>query len=752
MMRRFAVPAVAVGLVLSTTALPAAGQVAGFNDVPRGNTHADAITRGTERDVIEGKTSTRFDPAGSLTRAQTASLIARALDQAGVELPAVAGTPSFSDTGAPHADNVRRLAAAGIVQGKTDGRFDPQTAVTRDQLASLYVRAYLFAIGDLPLDIELGTFGDVPEDSVHALAIDTAAALGLMQGKTDGRFAPRDATRRDQAASVVVRFLDTVEGILDAPFELTVLHSNDGESALLPNDDDPGVARFIADLQLAQLGASVDAGDTVRRQVTVFSGDAFLAGPELNASTSGDTFFDALVYLAGGYDAMTVGNHEFDFGPDLLADFIEASTPLQFVSANLDVAGEPRLAAFEDEGRLAASTTIRRAGRDIAVVGATTEDLPTLTSPGNVVATDVADAVIAEVAAVRAAGAEIVILSSHLQDINNELALAAELSGVDAIVGGGGGEDIRDTYPLVAEDADGDDVPVVTVPGNYRDVGRLVLEVATDGDITVGDGSALELVELDGPRNELMAEAVEAPVAAFVADLAETVVASTEVPLDGRRESVRARETNLGDLLADGMLASARSRAASFGVPEADVAIQNGGGVRNESVLPVGDITALTTFNVAPFGNFLAVDTIDGELLRDVIEHGLAGLPGPAGQFAQWAGVDFRYDEDLAAGSRITTATVTRADGSTYELVTDGVTNPTAADEDFTIAGLNFTLNGGDGFPFDATFTTLGITDQQVFADHLASLGTVTASQYPNLTDGADLYNRFGPVDGTFVD
>jgi 5'-nucleotidase / UDP-sugar diphosphatase len=769
MMRRVMVPSLAAAMVLSTVVLPAAGQEAGFlacpdgapdagfTDVVPANVHSDAIDCGVELGLIQGVTTTTYAPFRSVTRGQIASLIARTLDELDADLPGVAGSPNFSDIGAPHGQSIRRLAAVGIVQGRVDGTYAPNLPVRRDQMASLFIRAAEFALGDDLAPEARGYFDDVV-GGVHAANIDLAFEIGIVQGKTDGRFAPLDPTRRDQAASVLVRFLDSLLDILDAPFDLTVLHINDGESALLPPEDggsdgDPGVARFIADLREAQDDALEAADDAaVASYVTISAGDNFLAGPQLAASFDDDEgrFFDAAVYLRGEFDAMTIGNHEFDFGPDVLADFIEATEGVPFISANLDVSGEPRLAALEDEGRIAGHTFVRTAGRDIAVVGATTELLPIISTPRNVTVSDVETAVQAEVDLARSVGAEIVLVSSHLQNINEELALVPNLSGVDAVIGGGGGEDIRAQYPLIAEDADGRDVPVVTAPGRYRDIGKLVLEFGTDGELSgIGAGSELTAVPLEGPEDEVMVELVKEPVAAFVEDLANTVIATTEVPLDGIRNTVRSRETNLGDLLADGMLTAAQDRAAAFGVPEADIALQNAGGIRNESVL-TGQITALDTFNVAPFGNFLAVDTVDGVKVRELIEHSLAA-PLPQGRFGQWAGVEFRYDVSLPEGQRVVEATITRADGTTYALVTGGVTNATAGSQNFTIAGLNFTLRGGDGFPFDGTFVTLGLTDQQVFQGYLGSLGTVTAADYPDLTIEFDRYRRFGPVGGTFI-
>jgi 5'-nucleotidase / UDP-sugar diphosphatase len=775
MMRRVIVPSLAAAMVLGTVALPAAGQEAagsiacpdgapdaGFTDVPNSNVHSDAIDCGAYLELIQGMTPTTFAPGRSVTRGQTASLLARTLDELDAGLPSAQGAPNFTDIGPPHAESIRRLAAVGIVQGRTDGSFQPNLPVRRDQLASLFVRAVEFALGE---DLEpegRRYFRDVV-DGVHAANVDLAYELGIVLGKGDGRFAPLDSTRRDQAASVLVRFLDGLLSVLEAPFDLTVLHINDGESALLPtelggNEGDPGVARFMADLLAAQDEALTPVTDTmgeddpVRSFVTVSSGDNYLAGPQLAASFDDpNEFYDAYVYLRGDFDAMTIGNHEFDFGPDVFADFVEATEDLPFISANLDFSGEPRLAALEDEGRIGGHTMFRRAGRDIAVVGATYEELDTITTPRNVETTPVQPAVQAEVDAARAAGAEIVLLSSHLQNLNEEQSLVPELSGVDAVIGGGGGEDIRENYPIMVEDADGKDVPIVTNPGRYRDIGKLILEFDEAGELSgIGAGSELAAVAMEGDEDEVMTDLVIEPVADFVVDLAETVVATTQVPLDGIRNTVRSRETNLGDLLADGMLSAARDRAAAFGVPEADIALQNAGGIRNESVL-TGEITALNTFNVAPFGNFLAVDTVDGVKVRQLLEHAIGTDPLPQGRFGQWAGVEFRYDLSLASGSRVVEATITRANGTTYDLVTAGVTNPTAGSQNFTVAGLNFTLRGGDAYPFDGTFTTLGLTDQQVLQRYLRELGTVTAAAYPDLTVDQNRYRRFGPVGGTFI-
>jgi 5'-nucleotidase / UDP-sugar diphosphatase len=346
----------------------------------------------------------------------------------------------------------------------------------------------------------------------------------------------------------------------------------------------------------------------------------------------------------------------------------------------------------------------------------------------------------------------IIVLSSHLQDLNEELELIPMLSGVDAVVGGGGGEALGEDYPLLATDADGKTVPVVTTPGDYADIGKLVLHFDADGELVkVGDDSALVPVALEGPRDPFIAEHVEAPVAAFVAALAANVIATTEVPLDGRRQApgVRDRETNLGNLMADGHLFAARERADAFGVPLADIALQNGGGMRQEAIIPIGNVTELDTFDIAAFTNFLSVAQITGTELKSALERSVSAQPGFGGFHGQWAGIEFNFDtsqqaqvvdfllgEVVTEGSRIQNAIVTRADGSRVTLVQGGTLM--APDQVFTIASIDFILrDGGDGyFSLEQPFTTLGITYQQSLAQRFQELGTVTAADYPDISVG----------------
>ena len=218
-------------------------------------------------------------------------------------------------------------------------------------------------------------------------------------------------------------------------FTLVILHNDDGESKLLEDSDAgyPGAARFAAVMK--QLKAQ--AGGAV---ITLTSGDNFLASQELGISLARDVapLYDS-VALSGLYDAMALGNHNFDLGPEVTARFIEGFTPsVPFLSANLDFSGEPALSELEEDGLIAASVVIETGGERIGVIGAVTPWLASISSSRKVEVSAVLPAVAAEAAKLSADGVNKIILVSHLQDVGEEVALVAELSGVDVVIAGGG--------------------------------------------------------------------------------------------------------------------------------------------------------------------------------------------------------------------------------------------------------------------------------------------------------------------------
>ncbi len=549
-----------------------------------------------------------------------------------------------------------------------------------------------------------------------------------------------------------------------AAFTLTIAHNNDGESALLPSDIDGveygGIGRFVTTVRREWLRSyfNWDRGESFRRGfVTLNSGDNFLAGLTREASNEAGIDFDALAVGLVGYDALGIGNHEFDFGSSTFASFAEAAQPrfgtLPFVSANLDYSNDPATAGLK---QLVPSTVIWVRGELIGVVGLTTDTLREISSPGLVeVGQDLAGFAQAEIDALTGLGIDKIILVSHLQGIQSEIALVSSLTDVDVVIGGGGDEILADpgdalvpgdeeeifgAYPQIAIDASGNEVPVVTTPGNYRYLGILQVSFDRNGkviDIDEGD-SGLRVVDDSVRANRRAVRTIEEPVAEARAALEAQVIASTEVVLDNSRAVKRVREANLGNLIADAHLAGATAEAGPLGLPVPQVFFMNGGGIRGQDLdVPIGDLSVADTFALQPFGNFISIaENVEFATLRAIVENGLvSGVGVQDGGFIQVS--DGTQVVILPDG---TLSEFVLADGTV--VVAGGVTQVGTA----TIAQLNFSIGGGDGQPDltntpGVTVTQTPLGDQVSFRNFLEALGTVTATDYPNAGEGRILFD-----------
>ncbi|MEM6964181.1 MAG: esterase-like activity of phytase family protein [Bacteroidota bacterium] len=550
----------------------------------------------------------------------------------------------------------------------------------------------------------------------------------------------------------------------DERFTLQVLHNNDGESGLLPDDDGfGGVAQFKSVVENLRYQAFLDGAPSI----LLSSGDNFLAGPEWNASLSlpaDQPFYDAVALRSIGYDAMCIGNHEFDFGPDVLADFIMdfGGTPPAFLSANLDFSQEAALQALVDTKRIVPSTVIWRDGQQVGVVGLTTPQLPFISSPGGVVVDDALTTIVqAEVDALTAQGVNKIILVSHLQSIEEEKLLAKTLTDVDLIIAGGGDElltnnpdnalpgmTIDGAYPLEEIDANGQTVYVVTTPGAYKYVGNLKLVFDENGKVMkVEEDSDAVLVGGAFGKDAFLVNAVENPINNYIAGLASNILGITEVDLDGIRDNVRTKETNQGNLIADALLWQAKESAANFGVAQVDVAIQNGGGIRNNSIIDAGsEISELTTFDMLPFANFVSViDPVSPTQFKEILENMVSKVELTNGRFGQVAGFSFVYDpmgtaQEIDANGAITTVgariiSATLADGT--PIIANGQAVGGALN--INIATIDFLARGGDQYPYgNVGFTNLGTTYQQALANYISQPlnGLITATQYPASGEG----------------
>ena len=590
---------------------------------------------------------------------------------------------------------------------------------------------------------------------------------------------------------VSVLLVCTLISSAHAQYSLTVLHNNDGESALIGDEANGGIARFATLVDQSKTFFE-GAGHGV---VTIYAGDSFLPSPEFQASlNSGDpgsrTFYGARALSQIGYDAAAIGNHEFDAGPSVLAEFVadaQTSNPLPFLSSNLDFSGEASLNSLVGSSILPSTTVsvnTAAGAKTVGIIGATTENLPFLTTTGAVTVGDVAAGVNAQIDALRDT-TDHLILVSHLQGISEDVALLPNLNpGLDLVVAGGGDEILADlaaagnpvgapasvattgllggdsvtqpAYPnLTGMDSAGNVVPVVTGAGDYKYLGRVTMNFDAAGNLTGYDAASNPLPNLGSltPNADLVSN-VETPVQSFVDGLAATKLATSSQLLlgNGNRDVIRAKEAGLGNLIADAFLTNAQEVAGELGVATPAFAIANGGGIRDD--IEVGDITLATTFDVSPFGNILTVvEDIAREDVAMIFENAYSrtvdGDAGPGidpvranvdgtGRFLHVSeGVEIVYNiaatalelgsngEVLTEGDRIESISI-----NGEAIVVNGEVVP---GDPLDMVVVDFLANGGDQtfgahLSQDYGFTRLGLTDQNAVANYLESLSGGDAS------------------------
>lgn len=503
-------------------------------------------------------------------------------------------------------------------------------------------------------------------------------------------------------------------------FTLNLMHFSDGESSLLPRSGPAtpatpafsysGVGLFasLVDRQRNASNADFD--------LLVTAGDNYLAGVQFEASLrlpAGQQFYDARALDLLGIDVGGIGNHEFDFGPAVLARFIDpegdGSAFRPFVSANLVIPEDSPLQGLIQPSTIV-TRTINGVEERVGVVGVTTPLLRSISSPENIGAIGdvfgnpgfnaLVNRVQAEVDQLTSRGVDKVVLVSHLQDINEERRLAGRLQNVDIIVAAGSdtrlasandpllplaGETPVPDYPLIFNSQTGAqvkslaDLPpgvaptlIVSTDGEYKYLGNLQVEFS-NGVITnilePGSGPKRNAT-LDGltPRPDLVA-AVETPVSNFVAALRATPVGVTNVALNSLRTEVRSRSTLMGSLIADALRDAARDGAANVGIDPNTILVgmQNGGGIRNDRRFNPGDtLSVFDTFDVLPFSNFAAIvkDVTTRELL-EILERAVSGQTAPdtggGGQFLQLSGLEVVYDVTQPAQVVTADGTITRA-------------------------------------------------------------------------------------------
>jgi 5'-nucleotidase / UDP-sugar diphosphatase len=501
--------------------------------------------------------------------------------------------------------------------------------------------------------------------------------------------------------------------VIDGPFELRILHINDQHSRLAPDsgreldlDGERVQVSFGGYPQLVTAFRELAAG--AGHVLRLHAGDA-ITGDLYYTLFQGEADADLMNQVC--FDAFVVGNHEFDFGDAGLKRFLdylskrtwECHTPS--LGANVVPAlGVSPLARFSPSDYLLPAVTLERGGRRIGIVGIDVAGKTMASSspdPGTVLV-DEAEAAQGAIDALRADGVDIVILLTHI-GYRSDLALATRLRGVDLIVGGDShsllGDEFRafglspeGPYPTRLRNADGDPVCVVQAWQYTWAIGVLDVRFDADGRVVDCEGRSVILLgddlrrddqPLQGDELQRALAAIEAspnlvqfapdPSAQRVLDFyrdgigsfADEVIAQVPERLclrraPGARDRSRdgapgcAEATDAQGGLVQALVAEAfLSQGQRYG--GADIALQNGGGVRNG--IAQGPFTVGDAYLALPFKNTLVRLQLSGAELHQVLEEAIAFMlsdqSANTGAWPYAAGLRWRVDLTREAGQRV---------------------------------------------------------------------------------------------------
>jgi 2',3'-cyclic-nucleotide 2'-phosphodiesterase (5'-nucleotidase family) len=533
----------------------------------------------------------------------------------------------------------------------------------------------------------------------------------------------------------------------NTPFNLTIMHTNDFHSRV---DQYQNSGAFCP---ISGTGSTGSTG--------CIAGSARLATKinELRAANdhsllvdAGDQFQGTLYYIqyksdiltrtmnALGYQAMAVGNHEFDSGPAELRKFIDGVT-FPVLSANIDATNEPLLA-----GKIKPSTVITVGGQPIGIVGLTTSETPQLSSPGsNITFTAEVTTLQNTVNALQAQGIDHIVALTHL-GYDVDLSVAHVITGVDVIIGGHShsflytpitttnGDTAVGLYPTVITAPDGHPVLVATAYQWGRYLGNLNVTFNPTGTVTAFGGNPIFMtttIAQDPVVQGIISPTFNVPLEA----LRTTVIATTTAPMSltvNARLHCREKECELGNFVAEAMLWEVNS---TLPISEHyQIAFQNGGGLR--APIDQGSVTVGEVMELLPFGNAIATFELTGTHVISALENGVSQMPALAGRFAQVAGLRYVFDPKALVNGRLWRVEVN--EGNVWQPI-----SPTKV---YRVVANDFLRRGGDGYtvflqalnPYD-----FGPALDQAAMDYLMS--------FPNDTYAPFLDGRITTVKKAFL-
>ena len=524
--------------------------------------------------------------------------------------------------------------------------------------------------------------------------------------------------------------------------EAVIIHTNDVHGRILEEKGVIGDAKAAAVIE--------EERSKVENTIVVDAGDAFQGLPISNSTKGEDR---ANIMNQVGYDAMAVGNHEFDFGLDQAIKYKETlNFPL--LSANTYVNGAR---VFEASTIVDKTPTV--VGDEFVVIGVTTPETAIKTHPKNIEGVTFADPitevnkVIDEVEARALADNRVYnnyIILAHLgvdattpvewrgSTLAESLSQNSKLAGKRVIVIDGHSHTVQSaTY--------GDNVTYNQTGSYLNNIGKVTLK----SEQLLGEASLISAADTASVTpDDLITELVNEIKVKYEAENAQVVIENNPVELNGERSNVRVRETNLGNAVTDAIYAYGQTGFSN----KTSLAVTNGGGLRatiaKDQPVTKGDIIA-----VLPFGNIISQITVTGQQIQDMFTKSLSsvlqtdketgkfildenGAPlfEASGGFLQISGATVFYDPTLPVKERV---------------LLIGILNPETGEYDdldlektYYLATNDFLAAGGDGYTMLGGAREEGPSMDSVFADYLK---TADLSAYADINP----YSRIIPVDST---
>lgn len=532
-----------------------------------------------------------------------------------------------------------------------------------------------------------------------------------LQSAEDDRQQENIMIKSMRTGLITASLLALSSGAAFADYELNILHINDLHSRI------ESINKFDSTCSAEEEGKNECFGGVARLKTLIDQKRQELTGKNVLLLNAGDNFQGSLFFTTykGAaeaeflnlmkFDAMTVGNHEFDEAEDGLASFLD-KVKFPVVTANVLPSHKSKIG-----DRIKPSIVLDLGGQKIGIVGAVANDTPELSSPGPdiLIGEDVAT-ITSAVDELKKQGLNKIVALTHV-GYPRDLAAIAKIPDVDVVVGGHSHSLLSNTdekaegpYPTMVDNPGGYKVPVVQAGSYSKYLGDLVVTFDDSGVVKAAKGDPI-LVDFSIKPDEAVVARVK-ELAKPIEELRTKIVAKTEAPIDGSRENCRAKECEMGSLVADALL----DRVKGQGVT---IAITNGGGLR--ASIDAGDVTMGEVITVLPFQNTVATFQLKGADIRAALENGVSQVEEGGGRFPQVAGLKFSFDRSKPAGSRLVSIQVKEGDAF----------KPLDPEKTYSLVSNNFMRGGGDGY---AVFKSKGENAydygpglETVLADYLAA-------------------------------